>query len=165
MDEENQESSEVVLPLWPKSGEEWGYLAMDLGSLGMIFASVWSECPEIPDHMAFIYSFSIVGVVMGLIRFVFSLRREGNDKLYSIPAVIATVLGMAQLGLGIWGMVLVFPNLKYFSDPSPETCETGPMVAMAIPAFIIALVLVGIIFYGIYQAVMPKKEEEESGDA
>ena len=113
MDEENQEPSEVV-PLWPKSGEEWGELALDLGYLGMIFVAVGGECPEIPDYMAFISSFSIVGLVMGLIRFVFSLRREGNDKLYPIPAVIATVLGMAQLGLGIWGMVLVFPNLKYF---------------------------------------------------
>jgi len=161
MDEESQKTSEAE-PLWPKTGEEWGVFAGDLGSLGMIFAAVGKKCPAIPGHLAFIYAFAAVGVVMGSIRFAFSLKRKGNDKRYPILYGIVSLLGLAQLGLGIWGMILVFPNLGYLTDPSPDTCELGPMIAMIIPAVIIALVLVGIICYAIYKAVMPKKEALET---
>ena len=59
---------------------------------------------------------------------------------------------MTQLALGIWGMTLLFPHLALFGDPSPETCEVGPLVAMLIAAIIIALILVGIVGFSIYSS-------------
>ncbi len=147
-------------PLWPKTGKEWGMLCADLGSIGMIFAAVWSQCPAIPSHLSFIFAFAVVGAVMGLIKFSYSLKREGNDKLHPGANSFASMLGLAQLAVGIWGMVLVFPNVEYLTDPSPETCELGPMIAMLIPAVIIACVLVGIVGFGIYSTLSAKKEAE-----
>lgn len=44
-------------------------------------------------------------------------------------------------------------HLALFRNPSPETCEVGPLIAMLIPTTIIALVLVGIVGFGIYSCV------------
>lgn len=147
-------------PLWPKDGSEWGWLAADLGSVGMIFAAMWSECPAIPSHLSFIYSFAIVGVLAGLIKFQYSLRREGNDKRFPCAHSLCSILGVTQLALGIWGMTLLFPHLALFGNPSPETCEVGPLVAMLIPTTIIALVLVGIVGFGIYSCVTNRKKND-----
>mmetsp|Transcript_27287 Transcript_27287/g.39063 ORF Transcript_27287/g.39063 Transcript_27287/m.39063 type:complete len:493 (+) Transcript_27287:86-1564(+) len=136
-------------PLWPKSGSEWGWLACDMGSIGMIFAAVGSECPAIPEFLNFVFSFAIVGMLAGLIKFVYSLRREGNETRHPCAHYFSSSLGLTQLALGIWGMALVFPNVAYLADPSPETCEIGPMIAMIIPAIIMAIVLVGLVGYGI----------------
>mmetsp|Transcript_20821 Transcript_20821/g.34334 ORF Transcript_20821/g.34334 Transcript_20821/m.34334 type:complete len:504 (-) Transcript_20821:71-1582(-) len=157
----SEEKCDLPAPLWPKSGSEWGWLACDMGSIGMIFAAAWSECPAIPEYLNFIISFAVVGMLEGLIKFQYSLRREGNDKRYPCAHSFSSILGLIQLALGIWGMALVFPNVAYLSNPSPETCETGPIIAMFIPSIIIAVVLVGLVGYGIYSFVVKKRSECE----
>jgi len=147
-------------PLWPKTSNEWGNLGLDFASLGMIFAAVFGKCPEIPDYLHFAFSFCIVGILVGMIKFFYSLRREGNDERHPCAKGLVDMLGLTQLGLGIWGMVLVFPNLSYLADPSPETCELGPMLAMFIPAVIIALVIIGVTCMVIYACLLSKKKKE-----
>jgi len=144
-------------PLYPKTGEEWCWLMLDLGSIGMIFAAVWSVCPAIPSYLSFIYSFAIVSMIVGLIKFHYSLRREDRLKRHSFANCIIQMLGLAQLALGIWGMALVFPNLEYLSNPSSDTCELGPILAMFIPSIIIALVIVGLIGFGVYSFIVSKR--------
>ena len=95
----------------------------------------------------------------GLIKFQYSLRREGNDKRHPCANAFSSILGLSQVALGIWGMILVFPNVGFFADPSPETCELGPMIAMFIPSVIIAMVLAGLVGYGIYSFVVKKRSE------
>mmetsp|Transcript_7416 Transcript_7416/g.10676 ORF Transcript_7416/g.10676 Transcript_7416/m.10676 type:complete len:500 (-) Transcript_7416:116-1615(-) len=146
-------------PLWPKDGSEWGMLALDMGSIGMIFAVVWSECPAIPSYLAFVYSFAIVGMLAGLIKFQYSLGREGNTKRYPCAQSISSILGMTQVALGIWGMTLVFPNVAYLGNPSPDTCEFGPMLAMFIPSVIIAIVAVVVSGYVVHACVAGAKKE------
>lgn len=146
-------------PLWPKDGSEWGMLALDMGSIGMIFAVVWSECPAIPSYLAFVYSFAIVGMLAGLIKFQYSLGREGNTKRYPCAQSISSILGMTQVALGIWGVTLVFPNVAYLGNPSPDTCELGPMLAMFIPSVIIAIVAVVVSGYVVHACVAGAKKE------
>jgi len=98
-----------------------------------------------------------VGMLVGLVKFQYSLRREGNDRRHPCANCLVQMLGLAQLALGIWGVILVFPNVKYFSNPSPDTCELGPMLSMFIPSVIIALVLVGLIGFGMYSLVVKRK--------
>ena len=130
---------------------------LDMGSIGMIFAAVWSVCPAISSYLSFIYSFAIVGMVVGLIKFHYSLRREDRLKRHSFANCTIQMLGLAQLALGVWGMALVFPNLEYLGNPSPDTCELGPMLAMFIPSFIIALVIIGLIGFGMYSFIVSKR--------
>jgi len=134
-------------------------LALDMGSIGMIFAVVWSECPAIPSYLAFVYSFAIVGMLAGLIKFQYSLGREGNTKRYPCAQSISSILGMTQVALGIWGMTLVFPNVAYLGNPSPDTCEFGPMLAMFIPSVIIAIVAVVVSGYVVHACVAGAKKE------
>ena len=147
-------------PLWPKDLSEWGWLVFDLGSVGMIFAAVWSECPAIPSYLSFIYSFGIVGMLAGTIKFLYSLRREGYDKRFKFANSLCSILGMTQLALGIWGITLLFPHLALFGDPSPETCEVGPLVAMLIADIIIALILVFIVGSIIYSCATNCKKND-----
>ena len=144
-------------PLYPKRGSEWGLLMLDVGSIGMIFAAVWSVCPAIPSYLSFIYSFAIVGMVVGLIKFHYSLRQEARLRHHSFANCIVQMLGLTQLALGVWGMSLVFPNLEYLGNPSPDTCELGPMLAMFIPSIIIALVIVGLVGFGVYSFIVSKR--------
>ena len=156
-DDESTEQWTPPPPLYPKSGTEWGLLMLDMGSIGMIFAAVWSVCPAIPSYLSFVYSFAIVGMVVGLIKFHYSLRREDRLKRHSFANCNVQMLGLTQLVLGIWGMALVFPNLEYLGNPSPETCELGPMLAMFIPSIIIALVIVGLVGFGMYSFIVSKR--------
>ena len=159
---EEEKATEEVEPLWPKTGKEWGFFVMDIAVVGMIGAVVGKECPAIPNALAFIYSFVAVTIVGGLLKFFFSLRREERPALHPIIKGINDIVGIGQLGVGIWGMVLVFPNLGYLSDPGPETCDSAIIICMLIPALIIALVVVGLLGYGIYYLACKKKEEEET---
>ena len=136
-------------------------LSLDFSSIGMIFASVFSECQGIPKYLHFVYSFCIVNISAGILRFSYSLKREGNDKRHPFAKGITDMLGLTTLGLGIWGIVLSFPNISYLTNPSPETCETGPMLSIFIPALIIALIIVGLIGMGLYSLLPSKKENEE----
>ena len=115
--------------------------------------------PAIPEYLSFVISFAGVGMLAGLIKFQYSLRRSGNDKRHPCAHAFSSILGLTQLALGIWGMALVFPNVAYLSNPSPETCEIGPMIAMLIPSIIIAIVLAGLVGYGIYSFVVEKRSE------
>lgn len=144
-------------PLYPKSGSEWGLLMLDMGSIGMIFAAVWSKCPAIPSYLSFVYSFAIIGMVVGLIKFHYSLRREGEDRRHPFANCNVQMLGLAQLALGILGMLLIFPNVEYLGNPSPDTCELGPTLAMFIPSVIIALGLVGLLGFGMYSLIVSKR--------
>jgi len=146
-------------PLWPKTSSEWGTFCLDFASIGMIFATVFAECPAIPGALGFVFSFCIIGLILGSIKFTFSLKREGRKELHPCAKVFTDILGVAQLCTGIWGMVLSFPNLSYLANPSPDTCEIGPMVSIFIPALIIAVVIAGIVVMGIYYTVVPKKSE------
>lgn len=157
-----QEKAAEIQPLWPKTGQEWGFLVLDLAVVGMIGAVVGKECPGIPGSLAFIFSFVIVTIIGGLIKFFFSLRREERPALHPTIKAINDIVGLGQLGVGIWGMVLVFPNLGYLSDPGPETCDSEIIICMLIPASIIALVIVGLIGYGIYSLACKKSEEVEA---
>jgi len=159
LSEQQEEKWTPPAPLWPKSGSEWGWLVCDIGSIGMIFAAVGSDCPAIPEFLNFVISFAIVGMLASLIKFHYSLRREGNEKRHPCAYAFSSILGLTQLALGIWGMALVFPNVTYLANPSSDTCEIGPMIAMVIPALIIAIVLVGLVGCGIYSFVVEKSKE------
>mmetsp|Transcript_500 Transcript_500/g.694 ORF Transcript_500/g.694 Transcript_500/m.694 type:complete len:190 (-) Transcript_500:34-603(-) len=162
MVEENQGRDDAPTqaePLWPKTIEEWAMFVMALGNLALIAIAINVPCPAIPGFRGFVYSFAIVSILIGLIRFIFSLSREGNDKRYPRMNIVVSLLGLSQLALGIWGMALSFPNVGYLSDPSPETCQIGPMLCMLIPSVIIAIAIVAILIYGIYSVFKKKKEE------
>lgn len=141
-------------PLWPKTSDEWGMLAADMGSIGMIVIGLIQSCPAIPGSIPFLLSFGVIAVTAGILNFVFSLKRKGQGKdRYPLAVGIVQMIGIAQIGLGIWGMVLCFPNFQYFSEPSPDTCELGVMIAMVIPSAIIALVIVGVLGFGLYSTL------------
>ena len=90
----------------------------------------------------------MVTILANSLKFYFSLRRPGQEKRFPRVKSLVDVFGVCQLGTGIWGMALVFPNLEYLSDPSPETCEMGPLIATLIPACIIALVALTLLVAG-----------------
>ena len=96
-------------------------------------------------------------MVVGLIKFHYSLRQEARLRHHSFANCIVQMLGLTQLALGVWGMSLVFPNLEYLGNPSPDTCELGPMLAMFIPSIIIALVIVGLVGFGVYSFIVSKR--------
>ena len=74
-----KETEEEKASLWPKTGSEYGYLAMDMGVIGMIVAATQGECPIIKGIRAFVYSFAVVSIITGLIKFALSLRRPGQE--------------------------------------------------------------------------------------
>ncbi|KAL7551862.1 hypothetical protein ACHAWF_015080 [Thalassiosira exigua] len=148
-------------PLWPKSGSEWGNFALDLGSIGMLIAAATGKCPAIPGAFAFVICFSITNLVGGILKFCFSLQRPGNDKRYVCANIVLQLTGILQLAFGIWGMALIFPNVKYFADPSPETCDLGPLIAMIIPSSIIALVIVVLVGMALYSVISKKKKKQD----
>lgn len=154
------EESEEPQPLYPKSGEEWGWLVLDCGVVGMIPPG-FADCPEISSVQAFVCSFAAISICMGILKFHFGLRREGNDKLYPMGNGLVSALGLAQLGVGIWGIILTVSNLDLFADAGPETCERAPLIVLAIPSAIIALVIVGLLFYGVYYTCIKKKDAEQ----
>ena len=158
------EESEGPQPLYPKSGEEYGWLVADCAVVGMIGPG-FQECPEISSVPKFVCSFAAISIVMGALKFHYSLRREGNDKLYPAENGLAAALGLAQLGVGIWGIVLIAPNLDLFADAGPETCTTAALVVLAIPSAIIAAVIVGLLFYGVYYACFKKKDAEPADES
>ena len=155
------EESEEPQPLYPKSGSEYGLLVADCAVVGMIGPG-FSDCPEISSVSAFVCSFAAISIIMGLLKFHFGLRRAGNDKLYPVPSGLASALGLAQLGVGIWGIVLLVPNLDLFGDAGSDTCEMAALVVLAIPSAIIASVIVGLLFYGVYSCF--KKKDAEPAD-
>jgi hypothetical protein len=157
------EEDEEPQTLYPKSGDEWGKLVLDCAIVAMI-PSVFGKCPEISSVRAFAFAFAAISVCIGILKFHFSLRREGNDKVYPAANGVVSALGLAQLGVGIWGIVLVVPNLDLFADAGPETCEIAPLIVLAIPSAIIAMVIVGLLFMGVYNACIKKKDAEPVED-
>lgn len=139
------EKDTSVQPLWPKTADEYGWASCDLGVIGMVAAGVGGQCPAIGSMKAFLLSFAAVTVAAGGLRFWFSLRRPDQDKLYPRVKILVDFLGIVQLGISVWGMALIFPNLNYLGDPSPQTCEMGPLIATLIPSCIIAVVMVGLL--------------------
>merc|ERR1712232_877991 len=103
----------------------------------------------------------IISVLGGLVKFCFSLRREERPALHPPAKVLTDFLGLGQLGIGIWGMVLVFPNIGILSNPGPETCEVAPMVCMLLPTVIISLVIVIMIGFGIHLLVGRKNGDDK----
>lgn len=138
------EKDPAVQPLWPKTADEYGWVCCDLGVIGMVAAGVGGQCPAIGGIKAFLISFAAVTVAAGGLRFWFSLRRPDQDKLYPRVKMLVDFMGIAQLAIGVWGVALIFPNLNYLGDPSPQTCEMGPLIATLIPSCIIAVVVVGL---------------------
>lgn len=176
--EEETEPLNEEASLWPKTMQECFQLFLDLGkmasgmekcitygvhsfahktpflpgAIGLIMVAIYSECPAIPGWYGFVLSFGILSVVAGCFKFLFSLGRTENQEKYARAYIISQLVGVVQLGLGAWGMVLIFPNLKYFGDVSPETCQIGPLLAMLIPSIIFAVLLVVLIGMGVYSA-------------
>ena len=74
---------------------------------------------------------------------------------------ITDLLGLSLLVLGSWGMYLIFPNLQYFSHPSPDTCELGPLIGLFIPSIIIAIVIAILIVVGLYYTVRRYKTKKQ----
>lgn len=142
-----QETEEEKASLWPKTGSEYGYLAMDMGVIGMIVAATQGECPIIKGIRAFVYSFAVVSIITGLIKFALSLRRPGQEAKFPKVKEVLDFLGLAQLALGIWGIAIIFPHLTLFSNPSPETCMLSPLIAGFIPSAIIAIVILVMLGY------------------
>lgn len=137
-----ESKAEVVeAPLWPKEPKEWGLFMLDLAPIGMVFSALSGSFPAIGSLPAFVLSFVVLNVSVGTVKFVFSLRRCGQAKRYPAAKGVADVLGLLMLGVGIWGIAITYPNLRYLSGPASE-CKTSSFIAAFIPSTIILVVLV-----------------------
>lgn len=154
-------------PLWPKEPMEWGLFMLDLAPIGMVFSAFSGECPAIGSLPAFVLSFVVLNVSVGTIKFVFSLRRCGQAKRYPAAKSVADVLGVLMLGVGIWGIAITYPNLRYLNGPAEE-CKLSSFLGGFIPSTIILVVLVVLAFCGT-KAVLaslskPPESEKAVGD-
>jgi len=153
-------------PLWPKQPSEWAKFPMDVGGVVcMIVIACTSTCSTIPDLIPYLLTFGAVTLVSNLHKFIFSLDRPGHAKQYPLPKALASLLGILQLCVGIWGITVMAPNLHVFADAGPSTCELGPMIAGVIPAAIIAVVIFGLLIWGLFSCARktcaPKRIEPE----
>ncbi len=165
---ELEEEFVIPAPLFPKEGKEWGLFVLDLAVIGVIPPIFSGECPAIPSIVPFVLCFAGATILSSVHKFYYGLRRPNQQKLYPLAANVNSFLGILQLAFGIWGIAIIFPNLGLFSDPSPETCETGPLIVGLIPSAIIAVVIVGIIgagiYYGCFASSSKKEPEPESAN-
>lgn len=134
-------AAEVQAPLWPKEPKEWGLFVLDMAPIGMVVSAFSGSCPAIGSLPAFVLSFAALNVSVGAVKFVFSLRRCGQAERYKAAKSVADVLGLLLLGVGVWGIAIVYPNLRYLKGPASE-CEFQPFLGAFIPSTIILVVLV-----------------------
>lgn len=140
-------------PLFPKSDKEWAMAGLDCGIFGLL-SGLNGECPGIPDAKGFIIAFMCVTGPLNFLKHYFSMDRPGHKSRYPVIKAIMDILGVAQLGIGIWGISVMAPKLGYLSDGlNKETCESGTFVSALIPSAIIFVVLVGLVGALIYYLV------------
>ena len=147
---------EAHAPLWPKTGTEYLLLCLDFGAAGMFPLGAMS-CPSIPSATVFIYVFAVFTILAGMFNFVFSTKRKDAKTERPRAFTMSQCLGIGHLGLGIWSMVLAYPNMGLLADAGPQTCETGPLVCMIVIAAIFSVVIAGLLGYGTY-AVLCRRQ-------
>lgn len=135
--------------LWPKQSHEYLQLCLDFGAAGM-FPLGAMACPSIPSATLFIYIFAIFTIVAGIFNFLFSTKRKTTKTDHPKAFVISQLLGLGHVALGIWCMVLAYPNVDLLPNASPQTCEKGPLVCLIIIAAIFSAVFAGLLVYGMY---------------
>jgi hypothetical protein len=138
---------------------------MDMAICGMLYAAFSGECPAIDNMRSYTLSFGFTTLIMNLLKFFFSIAREGQPARYPLPNAIIKFLGILQLAFGIWGISLIAPNLDLFGDTGKDTCEFGPLIAGTIPAAIIACVIVGLLGYGAFVVIRGKFFKKEDNGA
>jgi len=155
-------------PLWPKEPKEWGFFMLDLAPIGMVSSALTGSCPAIGSLPAFVLSFVALNVSVGIVKFVFNLRRCGQAKRYPVAKGVADMLGLLMLGVGIWGIAITYPNLRYLNGPASE-CEFQPFLGAFIPSTIILIVLVVLLLWSLKTAVeglmKPPQGQKAAGDA
>ena len=150
----------VHVPLWPKTGTEYLLLGLDFGAAGMFPLGAMS-CPSIPSATVFIYLFAVFTILAGLFNFGFSTKREETRTERPRALAVSQCLGIGHLGLGIWSMVLAYPNVGLLPDASPQTCETGPLVCMIVIAAIFSVVVVGLLGYGMHAVLRRRNSSKD----
>ena len=135
-------------------------LPLDMSVVGMLVVAYSEECPAISGTTSFLLAFGFLTLITNVVKFVFSLGRPGQGKRYPVLGGVVAIAGLAQLGLGLWGVSLIYPNLRYFSGPKEE-CGMGVVVAVFIPATIIMLVICGLVGAGLYMSYCKTEEGVE----
>jgi len=125
-------------PLFPKTAIEWLDLFLQLAYAVLLLALYYSGgCPAIPQSSTCVIGNSVCVIATGLLRFVFGIEQGVKRSPLVAGAISLSALG--TFGFFILGLVIVPVNVGYFSDPSPDTCERAPMVALMIPLALPAL--------------------------
>ena len=95
---------QVVYPAAPRNG--LGITALCLGIVGILFGLI-------PFTGFVAFALGAVGVILGLVGFSRARKRVATNTK---TAVSGTILSLVAIGLGIWGMVVVFTGLNQLSQ-------------------------------------------------
>jgi hypothetical protein len=129
-------------PLFPKTTKEKLTFGLHMTIIPMLISGFTGSCPAIHGEEIFILCYGSVTIISNGLEFYYSLNRPGHDQVYSKQKKIKDFLGLFQLLIGVYGMFLIFSNLRLFNNPSPDTCELGVLIALLVPSCIMGVVFV-----------------------
>eukprot|EP00746_Dinoflagellata_sp_MGD_P025346 gnl/MRDRNA2_/MRDRNA2_159567_c0_seq1.p1 gnl/MRDRNA2_/MRDRNA2_159567_c0~~gnl/MRDRNA2_/MRDRNA2_159567_c0_seq1.p1 ORF type:complete len:540 (-),score=79.48 gnl/MRDRNA2_/MRDRNA2_159567_c0_seq1:165-1688(-) len=171
-DDENEHSSEEEGQEADYGGHtagEWAKGVLDLiGPICMTFFGLTGgNCSGIPSIKAMIVCFAAVTLFTNLLKCNFNLDRKDAAIERKTTFQAAQMLALFQCILGIWGMVITFPNSnQLFVDSGGELgCTLQVYLNAFIPSAIIFVILVVMAARGLCTLVCGSKSEEDMGDS
>ena len=128
-----------------RSKKEWKAVIPALVSVAMVVNGAIGTCPALPSLQAFCIVFGLLSMAGGLLPFLFRTEKEKAEGKKIHPAVEGAIgaTGIATLGCGIWGAVVVLPNTQYFAGG--DDCGSSIYVTGFIGSTIVLCVIVGLL--------------------
>ena len=128
-----------------------------LGCIPLIIAGVRFECPAIESMKAFLITLGVLIAIVNPLKFaanypVGKRDMEGKKKFkeeHPILNTVIDVLGLSQLLVGIWGIVITLSNLDLYGNLCQKddeevctTCARTIMVTATITSVIFLLIII-----------------------
>ena len=149
-----------------------------LPCIPLIIAGVRFECPAIESMKAFLITLGVLIAIVNLLKLALNYPvgerdMEGKKKFkeeHPILNTVIDVLGLSQLLVGIWGIVITLSNLDLYGNLCQKddeevctTCARTIMVTATITSVIFLLIII-FMFVMIAKAIAAgkfKKDQEE----